>query len=273
MTTKTNGNLASAMLASIRNRRKRPGLFEPFERSHGGLVVASYNVHKCVGGDGRFDPNRIIDVIREIEPDVLALQEADMRFGERAGLLDLPRLRLETGLEAVAVPERQWPKSHGWRGNVLLFRHGIVRDVHQLALPGLEPRGALIAEIDLEKGEGFRVIAAHLGLLRRSRRQQADTLVDLIAAREERPTLLMGDFNEWRLDKGSSLKRLESVFGPLPPPLPSFPARLPVLSLDRIIANRSGLIKDIRVHDSPLARLASDHLPITARVDLQVVGR
>ncbi len=262
--TKTNGNLTRTMLASIKNRRNR-SMIRPFDQRDGSLVVASYNVHKCVGIDGRFNPERIIEVISEIDPDVIALQEADQRFGEKSGLLDLPRLRLETGL--MPVPVLAKPKSHGWRGNVLLFKEGMVRDVHQVALPGLEPRGALVAEIDLARGEGLRVIAAHLGLLRWARKQQADVILDIIGAREERPTLLMGDFNEWRLGPGSALTRLESVFGPLPPPIPSFPARLPMLSLDRIMANRVGLIAELAVHDTPLARIASDHLPLTARLE------
>lgn len=264
--TKTNNNLASAVIASIKNRSNR--IHNPLTRDprDGSMLVASYNVHKCVGTDGRFDPERIIEVIREIGPDVIALQEADQRFGERSGLLDLPRLRLETGL--MPVPVLHKPKSHGWRGNVLLFREGVVRDVHQVALPGLEPRGALVAEIDLESREGLRIIAAHLGLLRWARRQQADTILDIIGRREDRPTLLMGDFNEWRLGPGSALTRLESVFGPLPAPIPSYPARMPVLSLDRIMANRADLIAEMAVHDTPLARKASDHLPLLARIDL-----
>lgn len=269
-------SLARTMMSSFRNRRQRPTAVEPTEPAIGGdgvLTVASYNVHKCVGTDGRFDPGRILDVIREIGPDVIALQEADQRFGERSGLLDLNRLRLETGL--LPVPVLGSTKSHGWCGNVLLFREGIVEDVHQVSLPGLEPRGALVADIELHGREGrsgLRVIAAHLGLMRRSRRQQADFILDLMQSRRERPTLLMGDFNEWRLGPGSALTRLEPVFGPLPPPIPSFPARLPVLSLDRIMANRTGLIADLTVHDTPLARVASDHLPLTARVDLKRLG-
>lgn len=266
---KTKPSLARTMVTSLRNRKWRPGERSTAETADGVMTVASYNVHKCVGTDGRFDPERIIEVIQEIGPDVIALQEADKRFGERSGLLDLSRLRREAGL--MPVPVVAGPKSHGWRGNVLLFREGIVRDVHQVALPGLEPRGALVAEIDLEGKAGLRVIAAHLGLLRWARRQQADVILDLLQNRAERPTLLMGDFNEWRLGPGSALTRLEPVFGPLPPPIPSFPARLPVLSLDRIMANRAGLIADLTVHDTPLARLASDHLPLTARLDLSKV--
>ncbi|TPP11451.1 endonuclease/exonuclease/phosphatase family protein [Rhizobium glycinendophyticum] len=263
-------SLARTMMTSLRNRRQRPEGAATGQPGDGVMTVASYNVHKCVGTDGRFDPGRIIDVIQEMRPDVIALQEADQRFGERSGLLDLNRLRLETGL--LPVPVMSGAKSHGWCGNVLLFREGIVEDVHQVSLPGLEPRGALVAEIELQGREGrsgLRVIAAHLGLMRWARRQQADFILDILQSRSERPTLLMGDFNEWRLGPGSALTRLEPVFGPLPPPIPSFPARLPVLSLDRILANRTGLITDITVHDTPLARMASDHLPLTARVDLK----
>ncbi len=260
------GNIARTMITSIRNRHDRPAAHTPHQRSEESMVVASYNVHKCVGTDGRFDPERVMEVIREMDPDVIALQEADERFGERSGLLDLPRLRLEMGLTHIPVLHK--PKSHGWRGNVLLFKEGAVKDVHQVALPGLEPRGAVVAEIDLRRGLGLRVIAAHLGLLRWARRQQADVIVDIMTEREEKPTVLMGDFNEWRLGEGSSLIRFERAFGPLPPPVPSYPARLPVLALDRIMANRSGLVADISVHDSPLAREASDHLPITARIDI-----
>ena len=106
------------------------------------MLIASYNVHKCVGIDGRFDPARTSHVIREIGADVIALQEADSRFGERRGLLDLAWMERETGL--FPVPVSGVAKAHGWHGNVILFREGLVRDVHQVKLPGLEPRGALI---------------------------------------------------------------------------------------------------------------------------------
>ncbi|MUO81978.1 EEP domain-containing protein [Agrobacterium vitis] len=261
-------SLRTQMLTSLRNRRSRPLTSNAGgrEAETPGLLVASYNVHKCVGVDGRFDPERIAHVIREIGPDVIALQEADQRFGERNGLLDLSRLQGETGL--TRVPVAGLTKSHGWRGNVLLFREGVVRDVHPFVLPGLEPRGAVVAEIELNGGRELRIIAAHLGLLRWARRQQADFILKLMRERADCPTVLMGDFNEWRVGPGSALTRLEPLFGPLPPPVPSFPARLPVLALDRIMTNRPGLIADMQVHDSPLARLASDHLPLKAWIDL-----
>ncbi len=257
-------SLPANILRSLRNRKRVPTQEEPGGRGAGSLLAVSYNVHKCVGVDGRFDPGRIAQVIREIGPDLLALQEADTRFGERRGLLDLAWMERETGL--VPVPISGGTKAHGWHGNVLFIREGIVRDVHQLKLPGLEPRGALMTELEMTDGTPLRVIAAHLGLLNRSRQQQARMILDILRARDEQPTLLMGDLNEWRLGDRSSLNSLASTFREMPPAVASFPSRLPVLALDRIMSNRPGLIERVSVHDTALARLASDHLPLKAVV-------
>jgi endonuclease/exonuclease/phosphatase family metal-dependent hydrolase len=265
-------SIPASILASIRNRKKRldAALSESRPRAEGTLI-ASYNVHKCVGSDRRCDPDRTSRVIHEIDADVIALQEADTRFGERTGILDLARLERETGL--VPVPVSGMAKAHGWHGNVVLFKKGLVRDVHQINLPGLEPRGALVAEIELERGGALRIIAAHFGLLRHSRARQAQMLVELMNDRHEMPTILLGDLNEWRLGDRSSLNTFQSAFGPQPPAVPSFPARLPVLALDRIMANRKGVLTTVEAHDTPLSRVASDHLPIKAIVNLKRVEK
>lgn len=261
-------NLPASIIASIRNRKKRGGnTLQPHDPALG-MLVASYNVHKCVGIDGRFDPDRTSQVIREIGPDVMALQEADTRFGERRGLLDLHWLQRETGL--TPVPLAGTTRAHGWHGNVVLFREGLIRDVHQVKLPGLEPRGCLITEIEFSNGSKLRIIAAHLGLLHRSRYQQTRMILDILGSRNEQPTILLGDLNEWRLGERSSLSVLTNAFGGTPAAVASFPSRLPVLALDRIMANRPGLIDSVHVHDSSLARIASDHLPIKAVVRCEV---
>ncbi|WP_119460067.1 endonuclease/exonuclease/phosphatase family protein [Rhodospirillaceae bacterium SYSU D60014] len=230
-----------------------------------GTAIASYNVHKCVGLDKRFDPERIATVIGEIDADIIALQEADRRFGDRAGLLDLARLERDCGLLPVPVTGRS--NGHGWHGNLLLFRDGTVRDVHQIRLPGVEPRGALVVDLDLDAGP-LRIVAAHLGLLRRSRAQQAEAILAAVEADGAMPTLLLGDLNEWRLGSRSSLQSLNPAFGPLTAGLPSFPSRFPLFALDRILGNPHNLVSAIEVHDTPLARIASDHLPIKAWIDL-----
>ena len=232
----------------------------------GSLVAASYNVHRCIGADKRFDPGRVAAVIEELNADIVALQEADRRFGHRAGLLELGELERRTGLSLIPVSPVQG--GHGWRGNALLVRGGKATHVRRLALPGAEPRGALIVELAMPAGD-LRVIATHLGLLRRHRALQTAAILAALHDAAPMPTVLLGDLNEWRTGVKSSLARLEPLFGPfLHPHQPSFPARLPFLALDQILGHPRGLVLPPQVHDSPLARIASDHLPLRARIDM-----
>lgn len=228
------------------------------------LTIATWNIHKGVGSDRRRDLIRTADVIAEIAPDIIALQEVDRRFGSRAGLFDLDHLHDRTGLRPIRVHTHG--PSHGWHGNLVLIREGHVTATETIRLPGLEPRGALIAELTIRRRR-LRVIAAHFGLLRRSRQAQARHLLDLLSGRDACPTLLMGDLNEWRGGPGSPLEILAEHFVPAPA-VPSFPARYPLLALDRMMIAPRGRIADLQAHDTPLARKASDHLPLRARLAL-----
>lgn len=227
------------------------------------IRVASYNIHKCVGTDRKRDPQRILDVLAEIEADIVALQEADLRFGERAGLLDLQQLQQRLGL--VPVPVQGAVKNHGWHGNVLLVREAVVHGQRQLVLPGVEPRGALVVDMDV-KALPLRVVATHFGLLRRSRAQQAEAVLQAAADASSRTLLLMGDLNEWRIDKRSGLTGLTKLFGNFEFFVPSYPSRYPLLALDRILCSPRHRLKNIAVHATPLSRKASDHLPVTAEL-------
>lgn len=244
-------------------RREAPS-FVQTGNGGGTATIASYNIHKCVGTDGRFDPARTAAVIAELDADIVALQEVDERHFERSGLLDLEALGKATDLIPLHISENEI--SHGWHGNLILARRGTVQRVHTLRLPGLEPRGALIVDLDYN-GSPMRIIAAHFGLLRRSRSLQAKAL--LAAANDVTlPTFLLGDLNEWRVRTRSSLLALLPEFGPLDAILPSFPSRYPLLALDRILSRPPSLIASLEVHQSPLARVASDHLPLKARINL-----
>ena len=238
----------------------RPGIAET-ALPDDALAVASYNIHKCVGLDRRRDPLRTARVIGELDADIVALQEADRRFGDRAGLLDLGALREASGLEPVPFARRG--AAHGWHGNLLLTRNAVIEDVRPLRLPGLEPRGAL--RVDMRhRGRPLRVIAAHLGLLRASRLLQSQALLSALEREDDgRSTLQMGDLNEWRLGRRSSLATL-AARKVVQAPVPSFPAQFPVLALDRIMASPCAEVLAVARHDSPLARIASDHLPVKA---------
>ena len=229
------------------------------------MKVASYNIHKCRGADGITRPDRTIGVIRELGADIIALQEVDRRFGRRGGLLD--PLPIERQTEMRLLEQSDVSHRLGWRGNALLVRGDpISHRRSRLKLPGGEPRGAIVAELDLGAGE-FRVIAAHLGLFRRSRVDQVSALMTAFLDLPPMPTILLGDFNEWRRRGRSALRGLEPAFG-VAPSILSFPSRRPIFPLDRILGWPAGLITDLAVHDTPLARRASDHLPLTAKVNL-----
>lgn len=230
------------------------------------LKVASYNIHKSVGPDRQRRPDRIFKVLSELDADIVALQEVDRRFGARATTFEAEQLEHETGYRLVRHATR--PMSSGWHGNALLVR-GDVDDLHRvrITLPALEPRGALLADLTTPEGD-IRVVAAHLGLLGRYRRRQAQKILEAIDAREQHlPTVVMGDLNEWS-PHGGCLR----VFGTrycIAQPGPSFPARRPMFGLDRVIVSDDIEVAAAWVHDTPGAREASDHLPVLAELEVR----
>jgi endonuclease/exonuclease/phosphatase family metal-dependent hydrolase len=135
-----------------------------------------------------------------------------------------------------------------------------------MALPHLEPRGAAVADLDLG-GRLVRIVGMHLGLTRKWRQLQTETIVSELRALEANmPTILMGDLNEPDLKSGV-LRAFEprhtiAACGP------SFHASMPVFSLDRIIVTEDIAIAEAGVHRTGLSREASDHLPIWAKVTL-----
>jgi endonuclease/exonuclease/phosphatase family metal-dependent hydrolase len=209
------------------------------------ISVASYNIHKCVGSDGKFNPDRIVSVLLELDADVVALQEADMRFGDRRGLLNLKILHDAGGY--LAVPHLG-PRtaSHGWHGNVVLYREGIVSAVDRLKLP----------DLNLKKSS-LRVIAAHLGLLRNSRAKQIEMILQAAQPEDGRPVVVMGDMNEWRLGRKSALRLFSPHLGPIQSGVASFPAKFPIWSLDRVLASPNLKVRDVEAHYSVTTRIGS----------------
>jgi endonuclease/exonuclease/phosphatase family metal-dependent hydrolase len=257
------------LLAEFRDARRRSPAPPRIDRAEGELRIASWNMHKCVGTDGRFDPHRSVAVIGELDADLMALQEADRRFGRRIGLLDTKLLEEKTGL--VPLPISDIAGGHGWHGNAILVRPGTRARLRRLALPGAEPRGAVMADLDM-KGGPLRIVAAHFGLLPRCRRRQSAAILAALAEAPPMPTVLCGDLNEWNPGERSSLRGLAPLFGNVNGGPASFPTRMPMLALDRIMAWPQPLVSGVEVHDSPLARIASDHLPLTARLHLAAIA-
>lgn len=228
------------------------------------LKFASYNIHKSVGLDGRRDPERILAILHEIDADVVAIQEADRRFGQRP--TTLPRHLLEEWHWQVA-PVALRPMSIGWHGNALLVRRGIdILDAEALHLPTLEPRGAVRVDLGVE-GKRFRAVGMHLDLSGLRRRHQVQTVLRHIGECEgDCPTVLMGDLNEWS-PRGGCLRDFDGGWQILAPGR-SFPTRQPVAQLDRIVASPDWSCEDHGVHHSALSARGSDHLPVWARLTL-----
>jgi endonuclease/exonuclease/phosphatase family metal-dependent hydrolase len=236
------------------------------EGAGGSLVFASYNIHKGVGADRRCDPERILMVLHEVGADIIALQEADRRFGPRDAVIPPALLAHGSPWRAVApgvIDRARRVGSLGWHGNVLLVRRDLeVTGCHAVPLPTLEPRGAVAVDIDWH-GQCLRVIGMHLDLSGLRRRQQVRVAC---AAAGQGPRVLMGDFNEWA-PRGGALQAFPTDLAVLAPGR-SFPARRPLGQLDRIVVSRDWAVEAMGVHHSALAQQASDHLPVWARLRL-----
>ncbi len=220
------------------------------------LRIASYNMRKAKGTDRQRNPDRIMRIIRDLDAEIVVLQEADMRLGARPSALPLDLLQAETGLIAVPVPSEV---SMGWHGNaVLLSPRATLIDVQHIDLPGAEPRGAMVVDAEIY-GLQLRIIATHLGLMRRSRRAQLSALIAHLDARSRLPTVIAGDMNEWSQTVG--LGRLAHHFT-IHAPGKSFHARLPMAALDRIAIDDDLRVLGGGVVETPDTKRASDHLPI-----------
>lgn len=229
------------------------------------LAVATYNIHAGAGRDGNTSSERVALVIRELEADIVGLQEVDSRPGAAADSQQMDYLARATGFAAIpGVTIQRHDRSYG---NVLLTRHPVraVRRI-DLSLAGREPRGAIDADLEVH-GIRLRVVVTHLGLRAAERRWQVYRLSELFSPGAIEPMILMGDFNEW-YPYQSTLRRLRTLFGHCPAPR-SFPASCPLLALDRIWVSPSSLLVTTRTHKTALARVASDHLPVKTLLRLR----
>ncbi|XWN31665.1 MAG: endonuclease/exonuclease/phosphatase family protein [Devosia sp.] len=237
--------------------------FVEMERPALVLRIATYNIRKCVGLDWRRRPDRVIDVLGELGADIVAVQEADRRFGERTPTLPTVPLSEEAGL--VPVPTPPASPSSGHHGNAILIgRDAQVIGTTSLDLPSLEPRGAMIADIAV-RGVAVTVVAVHLGLRAADRLRQAETILAEIAkTRDPRRTVILGDMNAW--SRTSKAIRLLSADYQPSEPLKTFHSAMPVAPLDRIFLGQDFSFGRTFVHRSPAADVASDHLPVCADI-------
>lgn len=226
------------------------------------LRLLTYNVHGCIGRTGREAPDPVMEVLRNCDADVVALQEV---FDNPDANHNLMRGLESLGYRAV-VHGVTMDTPRGAYGNVLMSRVK-PSTIHHIDLGGIEPRGAIRFHLDLPDGP-VDVCATHLGLGAAERLRQLRQIDGVLFAADHRHDdalqVLMGDLNEWR-PSTRLIRTLRKRF-PWVSRLASFPARWPILPLDRIAVR--GRISSVRFQrwDQPPAQHASDHRPLVADI-------
>jgi endonuclease/exonuclease/phosphatase family metal-dependent hydrolase len=241
--------------------------------------ILTYNVHSCRGTDGRLDVGRVAAVIAEARPDIVALQELDVRRA-RTGRVDqahaiAERLGMAFHFNAAFhVAEEQYGDAILSALPIKLIKSGPLPTLPRLR--GLERRGALWVEIETPGGRTLQIVNTHLGLVPAEQRAQAKHLLGedwLGHPKCQDPLILLGDFNA--TPRYAAYKMIAAQLidarraagvrrGAL-----TFPSRLPMLRIDHIFVSPSVQVAALRAVDGPLAKAASDHLPIVADVEVK----
>ncbi len=241
--------------------------------------IMTYNVHRCVGMDGKLDLARVARVIAQIKPDIVALQELDVGRPRTGGVDQAHALAELLGMKfhfnaALRVEEERYGDAILAAAPMRLVKAGPLPGSN--AVRGLEPRGALWVKIEIGGGE-LDVINTHLGLVPHEQRAQAAALVSADWMGDEActdPAVLVGDFNATphhaafrrigaRLrDAQAAVRRRRFA---------TFPSRLPMLTIDHVFVSRSVDVIGVHSPRGALVRAASDHLPLV--VDLALDRR
>jgi endonuclease/exonuclease/phosphatase family metal-dependent hydrolase len=237
------------------------------------IRVATYNVHKCRGLDGRVRPQRIVEVLREIDADIVALQEVVCLETERPESHQGRYAAEALGLHAELGENRR--HRGGAYGNVVLSRFPI-REArnHDISVGGRERRGCLQADVRMAGNTCVRVFNLHLGTAHYERQIQARELMRQQMFSDRLPDcsrIVLGDFNEWSRSLASRMlgARFESAGASFRGRgAHTYPGFLPLLPLDHIYFDRGLRLERVAIHRSRAALVASDHLPLVAEFSL-----
>ena len=231
--------------------------------------VATYNTHKCRGIDGRIRPVRVAEVLREIDADVVALQEVVSLTGGRREQNQAQYLADAVGLE-FRIGETRKLRGAAY-GNVVLSRFPVKQvEVYDLTASRREPRGCIRCDLEVAHGKIIHVFNIHLGTGYIERRRQARILMSrevLLSPSLKHPRLLLGDFNEWTAGLVSRMLQVEFESVDIQLHLNrrrTYPGVLPIMHLDHMYFDRHLVLEAFSLHRSRKALVASDHLPLLA---------
>ena len=241
------------------------------------MRLLTYNIHKGVGGrDRRYRFERILGVIEEENPDLICLQEVDHNV-RRSRYHDQPKLLADYFKVAAHFFQMNVPRKDGGYGNLVLSRWPC-REKHHISLRYQQhkPRGAQLVVVHTPEGP-LHLVNWHLGLSDRERHWQVNHLLDhsLFRASAHLPTLIVGDFNDWRnklAHKAFAVHNFKQITSP-PSKFRSFPAFLAMTALDKAYCRGDIQIRHARVVRTALAKRASDHLPLVLDFHVGEEGR
>ena len=232
------------------------------------LVVLSYNIHRGVGLDRKFDVDRIADVIAETSADVVGLQEVVRETGSAHGD-QAAHLAARLGMTLVMGVARRHGRN-GTYGKAVLTRWPVANSsTYDLTFKRREPRTCLRVDLDVG-GMVVHVFVSHFGIAMRERRDQVRRLATFIrqSSALAGPRVLLGDFNEWH--RGPVSRRLRKEFpSRMRRMRRTHPALFPLFALDRIYWDGELEAREFQVHRTRLSRVASDHLPVVARLRIR----
>ena len=237
------------------------------------VKIATYNIHKSVGIDRRYAPERIVEVLREIDADVVALQEVLCHSHLHAKDHQAEFIAAELGMEFRLGENRK--HDGGEYGNVILSRFPITAHRnHDISVTRYEPRGCLHTEISVDGTMPIHFLNLHMGTSYFERRRQVhkllvDHVIDNPELRGRR--IIAGDFNEWV--SGITTRMFRSNFKSVDPKLHlgrtrTYPGIMPLVHLDHIYFDGEIVLRNATIHRSRKSLVASDHLPIVAEFEV-----